>query len=59
MSLTKEAIQAYVDNEGNHCPYCESEHGLDNNSGMCECRNPDCGKTWEDVTEIIGIEEDV
>lgn len=55
--LTQEDIQLYVDNEGNHCPYCESEHGIDNHNGCCECRNPDCEEKWEDQIEIIGITE--
>ena len=56
MSLTQKQIQEYIDNEGLHCPYCESDHGVDEQSdGHVVCMNPDCAKEWDNDIQIIGI----
>ena len=63
MPITKEQLQAYIDNEGEHCPYCESEHGVWDNGvahSKMTCLNPDCKKVWYEDTEItiIGVTEE-
>lgn len=58
MELTDKQIQAYIDNEGEHCPYCESEHGVWNNYADHKiCQNPSCEKEWDDETIIAGIKQ--
>lgn len=58
VKLTKEQIQAYIDNEGEHCPYCESEHGVDDTlSPLKHCLNPECKKRWVDVISLCDISE--
>ena len=56
MSLTKQQIQDYIDNEGEHCPYCESDHGISEHCGFVTCLNPRCKKEWTNVLRIVGIE---
>lgn len=56
--LSKEDIQAYIDNEGEHCPWCSSEHGVDQQrSGLKVCMNPVCNHEWHDKTSIVGVDE--
>jgi len=58
MALTDEQIKAYIDNEGDHCPYCESEHGIWNDyADHVKCLNPACEKEWNELTGLNGIEE--
>ena len=59
--LTEQQKRDYVAKKGYYCPYCGSENisaGPFDGEGCfqpVECA--DCGRTWQDIYELIDIEE--
>ena len=60
MAFTKEQVAQYLEDGGNHCPYCASKDvsaGAFDGEGLCqtvECQA--CGRKWLDVYKLVSIE---
>lgn len=64
MSLTIKDKARYIGNGGTQCPFCGSEHmnaGHLESDGDRSAYQPvtcdECGSSWDDVYELVGIEE--
>lgn len=61
MKTHEELEEIYLENDANHCPYCESPNisGGDTDFDCTHafrnvvCKN--CGKEWAEVFEITGV----
>jgi phage FluMu protein Com len=59
--LDKAAIQDYINNDGDHCPYCKKknilaiEHVQPDETRQVECH--DCGAVWYEVLSVTNIME--
>jgi transposase-like protein len=59
--LSDEQKQTYIGGGGVYCPYCHS-HNITalifDGEGMCQpVRCEDCGKEWNDIYQLVDIEE--
>ena len=63
MTLTKQAIQTYIEGGGVRCPYCQAEDiegdsvEIDEGTASQEVRCHDCGKGWVDCYSLTSIAE--
>lgn len=61
--LTNEQVQEYLSKSGSSCPYCGSldmdgeklDADGDSIVQLVTCKK--CGKTWNDVYHLVGVEE--
>ena len=63
--ISNDAKQSYLESEGCHCPYCNSQN-ID--SGLVHLAKygswfeadvscNDCGKSWRDIYDLSNVEE--
>ena len=63
-ALTKEQKQAYLDADGQVCPFCNSSQieggriAIDRDRAELDVKCSDCGKYWTDIYKLVAIEED-
>lgn len=61
--LTPEQKKEYVENGGQHCPYCGStaieggKFDAEWKEAWSEVSCPDCGRTWQDEYRLVDIAE--
>lgn len=61
--ITKAMEKKYLDRRGVECPFCESsdiegqEINIDGGGAWQEVSCNTCGKSWNDLYELTGIEE--
>jgi transposase-like protein len=61
--ISNEARQSYLESDGCHCPYCNSDNidsglvhlGRDRYETTVSCN--DCDKSWKDIYDIVDVEE--
>lgn len=64
MCLDEQMIKDYVDSRGSYCPYCKSKNiegtgnrDYDDNWASNHIVCKDCGKEWDDIYTLTGIDE--
>jgi hypothetical protein len=63
--MDQDARQSYLESEGTHCPFCDSENiesGEVHLEGdyfvaLVECQESHCGKKWKDIYGLIEVNE--
>lgn len=61
--LTTKQKRDYIRSAGSHCPHCKSQSitashfESDVSSAWQPVRCDDCGKEWNDVYKLVGIED--
>jgi hypothetical protein len=62
MELTPKGKEYYIENNGNHCPYCDSSDlaagSFETDESSCwrpvECKT--CGRKWDEIYILSSIE---
>ena len=61
--ISNDAKQSYLESEGRHCPYCNSQNidsglvHLEGDGFEADVSCNDCGKSWRDVYGLVDVEE--